>query len=133
MSVCCECCVLSSRGFCDEVIILPEESYRMWCVFVCDLETSLMRRPWFTGGCCSETNKQTNKQRYNSTHSEPRRWVDVAGQFHARLLYFRKRTFVGGPQRRTGSLGEENKFLVLVKIRTPDRPARSLVTIPLRM
>jgi hypothetical protein len=37
MSVCCECCVLSGRGLCDELITRPEESYRLWCV-VCDLE-----------------------------------------------------------------------------------------------
>ena len=36
--VCCECCVLSGRGLCDELITRPEESYRMWCVVVCDLE-----------------------------------------------------------------------------------------------
>ena len=28
MSVCCECCVLSGRGLCDELITRPEESYR---------------------------------------------------------------------------------------------------------
>jgi hypothetical protein len=44
--VCCECCVLSGRGFCDELITHPEESYRLWCVVVCDLETSRIRRPW---------------------------------------------------------------------------------------
>jgi len=38
--VCCECCVLSGRGLCDELITRPEESYRLWCVVVCDLETS---------------------------------------------------------------------------------------------
>jgi len=38
MFVCCECCVLSGRGLCDELITLPEESYRLWCVVVCDLE-----------------------------------------------------------------------------------------------
>jgi hypothetical protein len=27
--VCCECCVLSGRGFCDELITRPEESYRL--------------------------------------------------------------------------------------------------------
>ena len=43
--VCCECCVLSGRGFCDELITRPEESYRLWCVVVCNLETSRMRRP----------------------------------------------------------------------------------------
>jgi len=36
--------------FCDELIARPEESYRLWCVAVCDLETSWMRRPWRTGG-----------------------------------------------------------------------------------
>jgi hypothetical protein len=38
--VCCECCVLSGRGICDELITRTEESYRKWCVVVCDLETS---------------------------------------------------------------------------------------------
>jgi len=46
MFVCCECCVLSDRGLCDELITRPEESYRLRCVVVCDLETSRMRRPW---------------------------------------------------------------------------------------
>jgi hypothetical protein len=32
MSACCECCVLSGRGLCDELITRPEESYRLWCV-----------------------------------------------------------------------------------------------------
>ena len=46
MFVCCECCVLSGGSLCDELITRPEESYRLWCVVVCDLETSRMRRPW---------------------------------------------------------------------------------------
>jgi hypothetical protein len=32
MDVCCECCVLSGRGLCDELNTRPEESYRVWCV-----------------------------------------------------------------------------------------------------
>jgi hypothetical protein len=40
MDVCRACCVLSGRGVCDELITCPEESYRLWCVVVCDLETS---------------------------------------------------------------------------------------------
>jgi len=44
-------CVLSGRGLCDELITLPEESYRLWCVVVCDLETSWIRTPWPTGDC----------------------------------------------------------------------------------
>jgi hypothetical protein len=46
MFVCCDCCVLSGRGLCDELITRPEESYRLWCIIVCDLETSRMTRPW---------------------------------------------------------------------------------------
>jgi len=42
MFVCCECCVLSRRSLCDELITRPEE----WCVVVCDLDTSRMRTPW---------------------------------------------------------------------------------------
>jgi hypothetical protein len=45
MCVSFECCV-SSRGLCEGPIPRPEESYRLWCVTVCDLETSRMRRPW---------------------------------------------------------------------------------------
>jgi len=60
MFVCCVCCVLSGRGLFDELITRPEESYWLWCVVVCDLETSWMRRPWPTGGCRSNK-KQTNK------------------------------------------------------------------------
>ena len=57
---CCECCVLSGRGLCDGLITRPEESYRLWCVVVCDLETSWMRGPWPTEGLSHQ--KQTNKQ-----------------------------------------------------------------------
>jgi len=46
MFVCYECCVLSGRGLCDELITRPEESYRLWWVVVCDQETSRMRRPY---------------------------------------------------------------------------------------
>jgi hypothetical protein len=53
LSVSCECCVLSGKGLCDELIPRPEESYRLWCVVVCVLETSRMRRPWTALGCCA--------------------------------------------------------------------------------
>ena len=39
-SVCCECCVLSSRGLCDE------ESYQVWNVVACHREAPIWRRPW---------------------------------------------------------------------------------------
>jgi len=37
---------LSGRGLCDELITRPEESYRLWCVVVCDLETSRLGAPY---------------------------------------------------------------------------------------
>ena len=46
MFVCCESCVLSVRGLCDELITCPEESYRLWCVVVCELETSRIGAPY---------------------------------------------------------------------------------------
>ena len=62
ISVSCECCVLSGRGLCDELITRPEESYRLWCVVVCDLETSWMRRPWphWGGGAVAPKKKWTS-------------------------------------------------------------------------
>ena len=44
--VCCECRVLSGRSLCDELITCPEESCRLWCVVVCDLETSRTGAPY---------------------------------------------------------------------------------------
>ena len=44
--VCCECRVLSGRGLCDELITRPEETYRLCCAVVCDLETSRMGAPY---------------------------------------------------------------------------------------
>ena len=57
MSACCECCVLSGRGLCDGLITRPVESYWVWCVVECDLETSWMRRSWPTGGCSAKRKK----------------------------------------------------------------------------
>ena len=51
MFFCYECCVLSGRGLCEELITRLGESDPLWCVVVCDLETSSrMRRPWPTWG-----------------------------------------------------------------------------------
>jgi len=38
--------VLSGRGLCDELITRPEESYRLCCLVVCDLETSRIGAPY---------------------------------------------------------------------------------------
>ena len=42
--------MLSGRGLCDELITLPEESYRLWRV-VCDLETSKEEAKSSLKGC----------------------------------------------------------------------------------
>ena len=57
MDVCCECCVLSDRGLCDELITRPEEFYGLWCVVVGYLETSRMRKPWPALGRSDTTKK----------------------------------------------------------------------------
>ena len=46
MPVTCECCALSRRGLCEEPITRPEESYRLWCVAECGLETGGPGQRW---------------------------------------------------------------------------------------
>jgi hypothetical protein len=60
MGVCCVLCMLSGRGLCDGLITRPEESYRLWCVLVCDLVTSKLRRLRLIKGCDARQNKKTN-------------------------------------------------------------------------
>jgi hypothetical protein len=52
MSFCCECCVLSGRGLCDELITRPEESYRVWCVFC------VIQKPQELGGVGPQRHKK---------------------------------------------------------------------------
>jgi len=58
MSVSRECCVLSGRGHCDELITRPEKSYRLWCVVVCDLENLVNEEAMAQWGLSRQ--KQTN-------------------------------------------------------------------------
>jgi len=59
MFVCCECCVLSGRGLCDELITLPEEPYRLCCVVVCDLEN--LKNEEATTGVGSQRHRKKRK------------------------------------------------------------------------
>jgi len=61
--VCCECYVLSGRCLCDGLITRPEESYRLLCVVVFDLETSWTKRPWTTGSCCEKKERKKGKKK----------------------------------------------------------------------
>jgi len=51
--------VLSGRRLCYELITRPEESYQLSCVVVCDLATSLMRRPWTALGRSANRKKNS--------------------------------------------------------------------------
>jgi hypothetical protein len=48
MFVFCDCCVLSSGGLCVGLISCPEESYRLWCVWV--FARSRNGGPWHGNG-----------------------------------------------------------------------------------
>jgi hypothetical protein len=61
MSVSCECCVLSGRGLCDELITCCEESYWLCvCLIVCDLGSSPVRQPRAELGCLCPREERTN-------------------------------------------------------------------------
>jgi len=59
--------VLSGRGLCDELITRPEESYRLCCVVVCDLETSRMGAPYIY---------DISRLRVNCVPCDKDKWVD---------------------------------------------------------
>jgi len=61
---------LSGTGLCDELITRPEESYRLCCVVVCDLETSRMGAPYIYDishlrvNICMETRLKLDKEHW---------------------------------------------------------------------
>ena len=55
MSLPYECCVLSGRSLCVGLITRPEGTTECG-VRECDRESSIMRRPLPTGGCCMMKN-----------------------------------------------------------------------------
>ena len=59
-SVSRESCVLSGRVLCEGPITRPEDSYRLCCVLVCDLESSWMRRRSSPGELWRHTIKETH-------------------------------------------------------------------------
>jgi hypothetical protein len=68
MFVCCECCVLSGRGLCDKLITHPEESYRLWCVVVCDLENLKNEEAMTCVGSQHHSKKKKNIYIYRVFH-----------------------------------------------------------------
>ena len=60
--------MLSGRGLCDELITCPEESYRLWCVVVCDLETSKEEAKSLLKGCENTATMGCNAEGGNIQH-----------------------------------------------------------------
>jgi len=56
--------VLSGRGLCDEQITRPEQSYRLWCVVVCDLENLKNEEAMTRVGSQRHRKKCENSYRY---------------------------------------------------------------------
>ena len=86
--VCCECRVLSGRGLCDKLITRPEESYRPWCIVVCDLETSRMRRPWPALGRSTTAKKYIYRKNNNVYLGDCTRTVKVSSSNRGHLSIF---------------------------------------------
>jgi hypothetical protein len=61
--------VLSGRGLCDELITRPEESYRLCCVVVCDLETSRIGAPSICDISHLRVNTHTDTHTHTHTHT----------------------------------------------------------------
>ena len=70
VSISFEYCV-SGRGLCVGPITRPVEFYRLWCVTLCDLETSKMWRFWPALGCLAR--EETKLILYDSLHGQKTR------------------------------------------------------------
>jgi len=90
---------LSGRGLCDELITRPEESYRLCCVVVCDLETSRMGAPYVYDISRLRVNpvklivsvEQRGSRGIPLLFHLRRRWLGVGGQLHAPAVSPRER------------------------------------------
>jgi hypothetical protein len=60
---------LSGRGLCDGLITRPEESYRLCCVVVCDLEISRMRRLKPASGLWKSVEEEVSHSILSHQHS----------------------------------------------------------------
>jgi len=91
---------LSGRGLCDELITRPEESYRLCCVVVCDLETSRIGAPYIYNVRLLRVKQHVLQGDLDITHVisfavmhvtllPPRmgEWVDVIGAVETNFSY----------------------------------------------
>jgi hypothetical protein len=63
LDVCRECCVLSGRCVCIQLITRAGESYQLWCVVVCNQEASWIWMPCSTWGALQQKKNWTSKAR----------------------------------------------------------------------
>ena len=61
--------MLSGRGLCDELITRPEESYRLCCVVVCELETSRIGAPYIYDISNLKVKKRISMHAHTPTHT----------------------------------------------------------------
>ena len=104
---------VSSTGW----ITRPEESYRVWCVDVCDIDTSIMKSSWPTGGLLSQKEtKQTFLTKATDggerSSSRPGRFTPVRIKLQARWA-----------QQLVWTILQKIKSLAFAEIRVPDRSA----------
>jgi len=107
-----KCYVLSGRGFYDELITRPEESYRLWCVVVCDQEISRMRRPWPALGRRATENKQ-NKVVFGCVLLSKWRWkfwFHERRNFVSRLTTFQPSHYLNVWSNPTSSTNVKNEW-----------------------
>jgi hypothetical protein len=81
MSVSCECCVLSGRGLCVELITLTGESYRVWRVWVwsCSLDNQQALAHWGLSRHWKKIRNKYQSKCWNTRNSdETRKSVTLA-------------------------------------------------------
>ena len=72
--------MLSGRGLCDELITRPEESYRLWRVVECDLETSKEEAKSHLKGCEHKTTMGCDAERKCILQKGIMAWRNVNGR-----------------------------------------------------
>jgi len=92
MSVRSECCVLSGRGLCDELITRPEESYLLWCIVVCDLE-NLVNEEVMAHWGLSRQKQKTNKM-HNIYINDELFYLNYSYMFRCICIIFREFYFL---------------------------------------
>jgi hypothetical protein len=106
--------VLSGRGLCDGLIAHPEESYRLCCVVVCDLETSGIGAPYIYDISHLRVNKFTPL--FDSVSYIQRTKINVLYFLHADTYVTMRNTITGCllPSSHGPNEGKTSFYFILV-------------------